>query len=240
MPWRRDTLGLSAVGDPEEGADSGAPGVRELARYAAAMLFLVRFWPGLRDGSITLTFRAWSSALARAGSRHRLGSDGFLEITSVERVSLASIPPADLAAAGFEDLAALRTTLHKAARRTLADEDLVYRVGLRYVAERDPRLTLGEAPPTGDELATLIKKLDRMDRERPWTLATLEILAARPEESAKHLAADLGRERDPFKIDVRKLKKHGLTISCDVGYRLSVRGVAVLEALRSRSVGPRT
>ncbi len=43
-------------------------------------------------------------------------------------------------------------------------------------------------------------------------------------------AAELGRERDPFKIDVRKLKNLGLTLSLETGYRLSPRGRAYLAA----------
>jgi ribosomal protein S19E (S16A) len=43
----------------------------------------------------------------------------------------------------------------------------------------------------------------------------------------------LGRERLPFKVDVRKLKQLGLTESLPIGYRLSPRGRAVLDRLRS-------
>jgi ribosomal protein S19E (S16A) len=45
------------------------------------------------------------------------------------------------------------------------------------------------------------------------------------------LAAAAGRERHPFKTDVRKLKELGLTESLEVGYRLSPRGRALLERL---------
>ena len=45
----------------------------------------------------------------------------------------------------------------------------------------------------------------------------------------RDLAAEVGRERDPFKIDVRKLKNLGLTRSYDVGYDLSPRGAAYLR-----------
>lgn len=43
-------------------------------------------------------------------------------------------------------------------------------------------------------------------------------------------AADLGRERLEFKADVRKLKRLGLTESLEIGYRLSTRGRAYLDA----------
>jgi hypothetical protein len=47
---------------------------------------------------------------------------------------------------------------------------------------------------------------------------------------AGDLAVELGREREPFKIDVRKLKNLGLTTSLEVGYRLSPRGEAYWRA----------
>lgn len=46
---------------------------------------------------------------------------------------------------------------------------------------------------------------------------------------AGDLAESLGRERAPFKLDVRKLKNLGLTISLTVGDRISPRGRAYLD-----------
>jgi hypothetical protein len=52
----------------------------------------------------------------------------------------------------------------------------------------------------------------------------------------------LGRETAPFKLDVRKLKNLGLTLSFRIGYRLSPRGEAYLRAhaagLRARARRP--
>ena len=199
------------------------------------MLFAARFWPGLRDGSITLTFRAWKKPQAAVGKRHRFHSDGALEITSVDQVALGRIAPKDVALTGFASLQELQAALRKAARRPMTDDDRVWRVGLRFVAERDPRLVLGEEPPNDAELATLLTKLARSDARSaaPWTEATLNAIDAHPATPARVLAASVGRERDPFKVDVRKLKKLGLTISLEKGYRLSARGQAVLSALRA-------
>jgi hypothetical protein len=41
----------------------------------------------------------------------------------------------------------------------------------------------------------------------------------------------VGREKLPFKRDVRKLKELGLTESLPVGYRISPRGRALLRRL---------
>jgi hypothetical protein len=54
---------------------------------------------------------------------------------------------------------------------------------------------------------------------------------------AADLAAALGREKHPFKRDVRKLKELGLTESMPVGYRLSPRGRTLLDALRAADRG---
>jgi hypothetical protein len=42
-------------------------------------------------------------------------------------------------------------------------------------------------------------------------------------------ADELRRPRDEFKRDVRKLKNLGLTLSLEIGYRLTPRGEALLD-----------
>lgn len=59
----------------------------------------------------------------------------------------------------------------------------------------------------------------------------LQLIADRPAVVSTELAAHLGRERQEFKRDVRKLKERGLTCSLDVGYELSPRGRSVLDAV---------
>ena len=58
------------------------------------------------------------------------------------------------------------------------------------------------------------------------------MIADQPGVRAPDLAASVGRETKPFKIDVRKLKELGLTESLPVGYRLSPRGRAFLAHIR--------
>jgi hypothetical protein len=82
------------------------------------------------------------------------------------------------------------------------------------------------------EIDRRLQRLDRAASHGPWTAGTLAIIAERPEVRAAELAAALGRERAPFKLDVRKLKALGLTLSLEKGYRLSPRGEAYLAARR--------
>ena len=77
-------------------------------------------------------------------------------------------------------------------------------------------------------------RLDRWDAatEIPWTRKYLEMIGANETVRAPDLAARVGLEVPRFKRRVRQLKGLGLTISLDVGYRLSPRGRAYLRVSR--------
>lgn len=102
----------------------------------------------------------------------------------------------------------------------------LYRIELRLEGP-DPRVALREREPTPQELEAVRASLVRLG---PWTYEALAAIAERPGVRAGDVAASLGRDTGPFKLDVRKLKELGLTESLRVGYRLSPRGRAVLRS----------
>lgn len=63
-------------------------------------------------------------------------------------------------------------------------------------------------------------------------MRTLDLIRQHPQRRAPDLAEIEGRETAPFKIDVRKLKGMGLTISHPVGYEISPRGFEYLSRTR--------
>ena len=187
------------------------------------MLFAPRFRPGILDGSITLTFRRWKRQQAFAGRRYRTPA-GMLEVEAVDVVDEAQISDEEARRAGFESAAAVRAALRG------ETGDPVYRVRFHPVLEPDPRDVLAaDAALSVEDVAEIDHRLARLDgasSHGPWTAETLAIIAERPAVRAAELAAALGRDRAPFKLDVRKLKALGLTISLERGYRLSPRGEA--------------
>ena len=80
------------------------------------------------------------------------------------------------------------------------------------------------------EIDRRLQRLDSLSKQGPWTRKTLGLIAANPAVRAEDLAALVGREKMPFKLDVRKLKEMGLTESLLTGYRLSPRGEAYWAA----------
>lgn len=195
------------------------------------VLFQRRSWAGIADGSITVTYRRWKRPQAVAGHHYRTGA-GIIEVETVDIVDARAITDVDARRAGYDNAAALIVDLR-------GTEDVpIYRIGSRLVQEPDPRTQLAADDSLGAQDFTEIdRRLDRLDRASPrgpWTQATLAVIAERPAVRAADLAASLGRDRHSFKIDVRKLKNLGLTISLEVGYRLSPRGHAYLRRTERR------
>ena len=152
---------------------------------------------------------------------------GVLAVDAVDVVDVDAITEGDARAAGHESLEELRGELD---RRGLGT---VYRVAL-HRAGPDPRAAMREdADLSAADVADIRARLDRLDgasRHGPWTDALLAAIAANPAVRAADLAARFGRETQPFKVDVRKLKALGLTESLEVGYRISPRGTAFLRS----------
>ncbi len=193
------------------------------------MLFEQRFWEPIARGEVSVTFRRWKRRQAITGRRYRTAG-GIIEADAVDVISVGDITEADARAGGFASVDAVVAEL-----RGPPDLDL-YRIRFHLVDEPDPRAVLAESADLTDaDLADLDARLARLDqasRHGAWTLETLQLIERRPEVRAGDLADDVGRERLPFKTDVRKLKNLGLTISLGVGYRLSPRGAAYLARRR--------
>jgi hypothetical protein len=184
---------------------------------------------GVAEGTVDRAFRRWEQPRVRAGRSQRtaIGVIGFTSVATVERDALTA---EDAEHAGLRSLEQLLAMLDRRPERP------IYRIGLRLLGP-DPRVALRDAAPSRAELEEIRLRLDRLDRASrhgPWTAAVLEAIRDRPGVPAAELAASFGRERLPFKLDVRKLKELGLTESLRPGYRLSPRGESVLARLAVR------
>jgi hypothetical protein len=192
------------------------------------VLFEKRFWAGIADGSITLTFRRWLRPQVVAGRSYRTAGL-IVDVLAVDVVDPATVNDDDARAAGYPDASSLVADLRGDVSRD------TYRIEFRLSTEPDPRAALAADAALDDSaVAEITRRLDRLDRASShgeWTRQTLRLIATHPARRAGDLAEMAGRERAPFKLDVRKLKNLGLTESLDVGYRLSPRGRAYLECV---------
>lgn len=195
------------------------------------LLFKKPFHAGLVSGAVTLTFRRWQKPHVRPGGRYRCHPIGVLEVDKVDLVAVAAITADDARRAGFDSRDAL--VAYIAELGPLTPQTEVYRVELHHGGDGDRVELALEDALTDDDVAAIRDKLARLDKDGKWTAKTLAIIDANPRIAASQLAKKLKRETLPFKEDVRKLKKLGLTQSFEVGYEISPRGRAYLAATSS-------
>jgi hypothetical protein len=190
------------------------------------MLFKAHFHQRIRSGEIRCTVRIWQRPHAKVGGRYALGA-GAVVVDRIHETHADGITPALARRCGFTSVAdALKTAKHGTGER-------VFIIEFHY----DGKARARSKPVTGvvsaEELAKVAQRLDAMDRRAQsgaWTQATLRAIEARPGVRAANLALALERPRDEFKRDVRKLKNLGLTLSLEIGYRLTPKGQALLAA----------
>jgi hypothetical protein len=187
------------------------------------MLFQRRFHGRIRSGEIRATLRIWQRPHAKVGGRYALGA-GAVVVDRIREVGLDDISTALARRCGFATLTdALKTAKHGAGERVFVIDFHYDEAGARP----SPATDVGSA----EELLELVRRLEAMDRRAKlgaWTETTLRAIEQQPGVLAARLARSLGRPRDDFKRDMRKLKKLGLTFSLDVGYRLTPKGEALL------------
>ncbi len=195
------------------------------------LLFQKRFHAGLVDGSVTLTLRQWNKPLVKPGGRYRVHPIGVVEVDAIRRTTLGALTGADARRAGFTGLDALRAYLEPVAKSPLRATTPLFYVELHHGGDGDRVSIALDDALTAADVETLKQRLARLDAKGRWTWRTLRLIARRPQVAASRLARSVGRETLPFKTDVRKLKKLGLTQSFEVGYEVSPRGRALMKKL---------
>lgn len=193
------------------------------------MILTDRIARAVAAGDVVQVFRRWSKAGVKPGTRLHT-SAGVVEIVAVDPIAAHDISDADAHAAGERDAEAVTASFRG------SPDDLVYRIGVRYVGP-DERVDSSSRENLSaediDEITAALTRLDRASRRGPWTAEVLAAIASHPRVRAAELAVLLGRDKDSLKLDVRKLKNLGLTRSLDIGYEIAPRGAAFLRASES-------
>jgi hypothetical protein len=178
------------------------------------------------NGEITVTWRLWKYAHVKAGRTYASGFDGSIVIEDVRTVRAADVTDTDAREVGQPDAAALIDFARSHTGRIVEPDTVLYRVRFHY----DP----SDPPKPQHSLEEVTKRLDRLDRASPrgaWTLETLRLIEENPGVVSRELAEQIGMERADFKVNVRKLKGLGLTLSLLVGYELTESGQAYLDSV---------
>ena len=191
------------------------------------MLFKVKHLEGIKNGRITLAFRKWKRPRVLKGSLIK-SPIGQIEILNINSAGIDQISKLDAALSGIEygDLIATLNSI---------SQGNIYKIELKYHS-LDPRLILREQSEISDteleQIKSKLKKYDLFSKRGDWTLLVLQSINDHPKTRAIEIATALGFPKDWLKSNIRRLKNLGLTISHQIGYSLSPRGIKVLEKLR--------
>jgi hypothetical protein len=179
---------------------------------------------GIANGTITLVLRRWDAPRAKPGGTQRTVA-GTVRVDDVaEYPGSYRVIAAQARAAGYPDAKTAQKELdRRPAKHT-------YLIAVSYLApDERPELAADDRLSDAD-VDAITARLDRWDAATaPWTRRYLEMIGANEAVRAPDLAARVGLEVPRFKRRVRQLKGLGLTISLDVGYRLSPRGQAYIR-----------
>ena len=193
------------------------------------MLFKEKHLQGIRSGEISLAFRKWKKPAVKTGSFIKT-SIGLVEIKEVSEINALEITNKDAMNAGFASLDELLQLLSK------TEQGVIYKINVRYFDE-DPRIALREnINPENVELKEITSKLERLDcysKQGNWTLEILKLIHQNPTLRATDLAQRTKWEKEWLKLNIRKLKNIGLTISNEVCYSISPLGEKYLEWLEN-------
>ena len=155
-------------------------------------------------------------------------SIGQLQILDISEANQNNLTKNDAHLSGYQSLSQLLSSIDSGSIGTL------YRIVVRYHSP-DPRIELRNK--TGiheEELNEIIAKLNKFDKNSNqgiWVRQVLFAIQNYPELRAVELAQKVQKPKDWLKINIRKLKNLGLTISHEKGYTLSPRGKVVLEKI---------
>jgi hypothetical protein len=198
------------------------------------LLFQKKFHQGLTDGSVTVTFRRWERPHVKPGGRYRCHPIGVLVVDAIARVRIADITEGDARRSGFASRVELMEYIRSGPGGEVDDDTEIFRVDLHHGGEEDRVAIALDDQLSPEDVEAISARLARMDAQGEWTAVTLRLIEKNPRVVASELARRLGRERLPFKTDVRKLKRLGLTQSFEIGYDLTPRGRAYLKAIGGR------
>jgi hypothetical protein len=192
------------------------------------MLFKKKFLNLIEQGKVQTAFRKWIRPSVTEGGT-LLTPAGQLRIKSIKIVDYDSISDNEIVEAGYKD--------RKELDKELAFKETGDLYKIDFALEKaDPRIELRASTEISDkdmtEILEKLKRLDTRGKVKNWTFKVLELLNKEQGKYAVEYSAQLGYEKEWFKLNIRKLKNLGLTISLTDGYEISPRGNVVLRELK--------
>ncbi len=207
------------------------------------MLYLMiwfekRFYDGVKDGRITLTFRFWDTLRVLRGKIYRSHNLGLLRIIDVDFRRVQSITLDEVRRCGYESMDEFKEDIVKYAEGEVDfEKDRVVKIEFEYIGEDIENYKKSMGNVKDSEIFNIKEQLLILEQKNdtPWIKRTLQLLKEQGYLLSKDIEPVVDMPSDRIKVFMRKLKAlHLISSNTRKGYSITPLGSKLLRHLSSK------
>ena len=199
------------------------------------IVFTKRYHEAIKDGKITLTFRAWDTLKVLRGKIYRANNVGLIKVLDVDFKRLATVTLEDARQCGYKNMEEFREDFQKIARREIDFErERAVRIEFEYIGEDIENYKKAMGDVKDSELFDIKEKLLKIEQrgKKQWAVRALELLRKKEYIPFTEMERALRTPSDRVRQRMKKLKALNLTSSdTKIGYSITPLGVKLLKSM---------
>ncbi|MBF0345180.1 MAG: hypothetical protein HQL06_13245 [Nitrospirae bacterium] len=200
--------------------------------------FEKRFYDGVKDGRITLTFRFWDTLRVLRGKIYRSHNLGLLRIIDVDFRRVQSITLDEVRRCGYESMDEFKEDIVKYAEGEVDfEKDRVVKIEFEYIGEDIENYKKSMGNVKDSEIFNIKEQLLILEQKNdtPWIKRTLQLLKEQGYLLSKDIEPVVDMPSDRIKVFMRKLKAlHLISSNTRKGYSITPLGSKLLRHLSSK------
>jgi len=200
--------------------------------------FKPKYHGEIKTGTITLSFRDWTTLNVQKNKIYKSCNLGLLRVLDVSFKMLADIQRTEIKKSGFKSLQDFKDSYEESARRAVAfHTESAVKIEFEYLGEdiENKKRLMGRVTPM--ELFEIRQKLLTLDEKRasPWVVKTLLLIEKKGPLKIEELEKLIRMTPDAVKMNIRKLKELSL-ISCNSKrcYSITPLSLKILGILKKK------
>jgi hypothetical protein len=199
------------------------------------IIFTKKYHEAIKEGKITLTFRAWDTLKVLRGKIYRAYNLGLIKVLDVDFKKLENITIEEVRSCGYRNMEEFREDFEKIAKRDIDfDRERAVRIEFEYIGEDIENYKKAMGDVKDSELFDIKEKLLKLEQKgkKQWAVRALELLRKKDYMSFTEMERALKTPSEKVRQRMKKLKTLNLTSSdSKMGYSITPLGVKLLKSM---------
>jgi hypothetical protein len=199
------------------------------------IIFTKKYHEAIKEGKITLTFRAWDTLKVLRGKIYRAYNLGLIKVLDVDFKKLENITIEEVKSCGYKNMEEFRDDFQKIAKRDIDfDRERAVRIEFEYIGEDIENYKKAMGDVKDSELFDIKEKLLKLEQKgkKQWAVRALELLRKKDYMSFTEMERALKTPSEKVRQRMKKLKTLNLTSSdSKMGYSITPLGVKLLKSM---------